>query len=87
MSAEQQSATDHARALLRTSLHSNVEIARLTGLHRGYVRKIRQRDAGADAAWQRWRDRNPETVRRYRKTQNDKRRNRVLASSQQEQTL
>ena len=60
-----------------------MKTALITGLHRGYIRKIRQRDAGGDAAWQRWRDNNPQAVRRYSQQWNAKRgqRNRVHAFS------
>ncbi len=64
--------TDQARLLLSKGLDS-VEVAELTGLHDGYVRKIRQRDEGRDQAHQLWRQANPDRVLAWRLTQDRKR--------------
>ena len=48
------------------------DIARITGLHAGYVRKIKQRDEGRDQAWQRWRDNNPDKVRAWQRAQDQR---------------
>lgn len=66
MPADEQTPTQRARELLRGSDYSPREIAAITGLHEAYVRKIRQRDAGQDHAWQRWRDNHPEIVTAWR---------------------
>ena len=73
--------TARARALLRRG-EAVRDIALATGLHPAYIRKIRQRDAGQDDAWQRWRDDNPETVRRYWRERMRRRRQRIASLPQ-----
>ena len=60
-------------AVARSLIASNVPTARIavsTGLHEAYIRKIKQRDEGADQSWAEWRARNPNSVRQWRAKQN-----------------
>ena len=63
------SPTAVARSLIASGVPT-ARIAQSTGLHEGYIRKIRQRDDGADQSWGEWRARNPDTVRQWRDKQN-----------------
>lgn len=51
---------------------SNKDVARITGLSEGYVRKIKQRDEGRDHAWQTWRDNNPAKVKAWQRAQDQR---------------
>ena len=57
------SLTAIAKALLKEGCYPR-QIAELTGLNQDYVRKIRQRQAGGDKAWGRWREANKDQLRR-----------------------
>jgi hypothetical protein len=81
MPEETPTPTAHARVLLNRG-DCVRDIALATGLHPAYIRKIRQRDAGQDDAWQRWRDDNPETVRKYWRERMRRRAQRIASQTQ-----
>ena len=68
----EKSPTEAAKVLLREGFYPR-QIAKLTGLHVAYVRKIRQRAAGRDKSHHRWRETNPKRVRAYNRAASNRR--------------